>query len=86
MGERFFRLIEGGLADPAPDASQAPDAWAFQARCTQAFAWTWVVRGFAATTVGCYTSLLERVLNRSTGCGTSTTTHPLFGCRLRPSA
>ncbi|MFE4688103.1 tyrosine-type recombinase/integrase [Streptomyces sp. NPDC056721] len=63
MGEWFLRLVEGGLADPVPDAGQVPDVWVFQARCTQAFASTWVVRGFAATTVGCYTSLLERVLN-----------------------
>lgn len=37
--------------------------WAFQARCAQAFAATWATRGFAVTTVGCYTSLLERVLD-----------------------
>jgi site-specific recombinase XerD len=36
--------------------------WAFQAGCVQAFAATWVVRGFAPTTIGSYTSLLPRVL------------------------
>ncbi|MFF9594568.1 site-specific integrase, partial [Streptomyces sp. NPDC014646] len=36
--------------------------WVFQAGCVQAFAATWVVRGFAPTTIGAYTSLLPRVL------------------------
>lgn len=65
MGEgALLRLLEGGLGGLVPDAGQAPDVWAFQARCVQAFASTWVVRGFAPTTIGCYTSLLERVLER----------------------
>ncbi|CAM5352888.1 tyrosine-type recombinase/integrase [Streptomyces canarius] len=34
----------------------------FQADCVQAFAATWVTRGFAPTTIGAYTSLLPRVL------------------------
>ncbi|MGW2426301.1 hypothetical protein ACWC0C_45160 [Streptomyces sp. NPDC001709] len=65
MGERpLLRLLEGGLGGLVPDAGQALDVWAFQARCVQAFASTWVARGFAATTIACYTSLLERVLDR----------------------
>ncbi|MFC8270011.1 tyrosine-type recombinase/integrase [Streptomyces cinereoruber] len=36
----------------------------FQAQCAQAFARTWVVRGFSPTTVRGYTSLLARVLGR----------------------
>ncbi|MFD9244541.1 tyrosine-type recombinase/integrase [Streptomyces sp. NPDC059556] len=36
----------------------------FQAHCAQAFARTWVVRGFSPTTVRGYTSLLARVLGR----------------------
>jgi site-specific recombinase XerD len=63
VGERFLRLIEGGLATSASDVDQALDEWAFQARCTEAFVSTWVVRGFADTTISCYTSLLERVLD-----------------------
>jgi site-specific recombinase XerD len=63
VGERFLRLIEGGLATSASDVDQARDEWAFQARCTKAFVSTWVVRGFADTTISCYTSLLERVLD-----------------------
>ncbi|MGW4825606.1 tyrosine-type recombinase/integrase [Streptomyces sp. NPDC004227] len=63
MGERpLLRLVEGGLTGLASGAGQAPDVWALQARCAQAFAVTWVVRGFAPTTIGCYTSLLQRVL------------------------
>ncbi|QCD53520.1 hypothetical protein CEB94_00110 [Streptomyces hawaiiensis] len=63
VGERFLRLIAGGLATSASDVDQARDEWAFQARCTEAFVSTWVVRGFADTTISCYTSLLERVLD-----------------------
>ncbi|WP_209445471.1 tyrosine-type recombinase/integrase [Streptomyces roseochromogenus] len=63
MGERpFLRLVEGGLTDLALDTSPARDVWAFQAGCIQAFAATWVCRGFAPTTIGAYTSLLPRVL------------------------
>ncbi|MFH9862855.1 tyrosine-type recombinase/integrase [Streptomyces sp. NPDC017202] len=63
MGERpFLRLVEGGLADWDPDAGRARDVWVFQAGCVRAFAATWVVRGFAPTTIGAYTSLLPRVL------------------------
>ncbi|WP_411107671.1 tyrosine-type recombinase/integrase [Streptomyces sp. cmx-4-9] len=36
----------------------------FQAGCAEAFARTWVVRGFSPTTVRGYTSLLTRVLGR----------------------
>jgi site-specific recombinase XerD len=56
-------LIEGGLIGLAPGTDQVPDVRAFQARCAQAFASTWVVRGFAETTIGCYAALLERVLD-----------------------
>lgn len=61
VGERGgLRLVGGGLADP--DAGSDP--WAFQAGCAEAFARSWVVRGFAPTTVRGYTSLLARVLGR----------------------
>ncbi|MEY9997640.1 integrase/recombinase XerD [Streptomyces sp. V4I8] len=63
MGERpLLRLVEGGLTDLAPEAGRAPDVWVFQADCVQAFANTWVVRGFAPTTISAYSSLLPRVL------------------------
>jgi integrase/recombinase XerD len=62
-GKPFLRLVEGGLCGPAPEAGQVPDVWAFQTHCVQAFASTWTARGFAPTTIGCYTSLLERVLD-----------------------
>ncbi|NUK22834.1 site-specific integrase [Streptomyces lunaelactis] len=55
-----MQLVEGGLADP----DGGVDPWVFQAGCAEAFARTWVVRGFAATTVRGYTSLLTRVLGR----------------------
>nr|WP_042804712.1 site-specific integrase [Streptomyces sp. C] len=59
MGERGgLRLVEGGLTDP----DGGVDPWAFQAACAEAFARTWVVRGFAPTTVRGYGSLLARVL------------------------
>ncbi|GCD97098.1 tyrosine-type recombinase/integrase [Embleya hyalina] len=65
MGERpILRLVEGGgPAAPAVDPGRVPDVWAFQADCARAFADTWVVRGFAATTITSYTSLLQRVLD-----------------------
>jgi site-specific recombinase XerD len=56
--------VEGGLADLALDAGRVPDVWVFQAGCVQAFATTWVARGFAPTTISAYTSLLPRVLAR----------------------
>jgi integrase/recombinase XerD len=63
VGERpLLRLVEGGLTDLAPDTERAPDVWVFQADCARAFANTWVVRGFAPTTIGAYTSLLPRML------------------------
>ncbi|WP_262506020.1 hypothetical protein [Streptomyces sp. TRM68367] len=61
MGERFLRLIDGGLTSPVDGGGEVPDVWVFQAECMSAFASTWVVRGFSATTIGCYASLLERV-------------------------
>lgn len=61
VGERGgLRLLEGGLT--GPDAGVDP--WVFQAGCVEAFARSWVVRGFAPTTVRSYTSLLSRVLGR----------------------
>ncbi|MET7312347.1 site-specific integrase [Streptomyces sp. NPDC005571] len=61
VGERGgLRLVQGGLPGPDPGA----DPWAFQAECARAFAATWVVRGFAPTTVRGYTSLLARVVGR----------------------
>ncbi|MFH0522340.1 tyrosine-type recombinase/integrase [Streptomyces sp. M41] len=63
MGERVLRLIDGGLAGPA-SSGDVPGVWAFQAECVAAFASTWVVRAFSATTVRCYAALLERVLDR----------------------
>jgi integrase/recombinase XerD len=63
VGDRpLLRLVEGGFTDLAADAGRAPDVWVFQADCARAFANTWVVRGFAPTTIGVYTSLLPRVL------------------------
>ncbi|MEU1707533.1 tyrosine-type recombinase/integrase [Streptomyces sp. NPDC005706] len=63
VGEKpLLRLVEGGLTDLTPDTKRAPDVWAFQADCAQAFAATWVVRGFAVSTIDTYSSLLPRVL------------------------
>ncbi|MFJ8162533.1 tyrosine-type recombinase/integrase [Streptomyces sp. NPDC096136] len=61
VGERGgLRVVGGGL----PDADAGADPWVFQAECAEAFARSWVVRGFAPTTVRGYTSLLTRVLGR----------------------
>ncbi|PJN13859.1 recombinase [Streptomyces sp. CB02120-2] len=61
MGERGgLRLVGGGLAVPGAGA----DPWVFQAGCVEAFARSWVVRGFAPSTVRGYTTLLARVLGR----------------------
>jgi hypothetical protein len=63
VGEKpLLRLVQGGLTDLALDAGRAPDVWRFEADCIQALAATWVARGFAATTISAYTSLLPRVL------------------------
>ncbi|MFE2554354.1 tyrosine-type recombinase/integrase [Streptomyces sp. NPDC059355] len=48
------------MADPDAGA----DPWVFQAECAEAFARSWVVRGFAPTTVRGYASLLARALGR----------------------
>lgn len=66
VGERGgLWLVEGGL-DASSDgaAGSVDDPWVFQAECVTAFARTWVVRGFAPTTVRGYASLLARVLGR----------------------
>ncbi|MFF8513368.1 tyrosine-type recombinase/integrase [Streptomyces sp. NPDC015492] len=61
VGERGgLRLVGGGLADP----ELGVDPWVFQVGCAEAFARSWVVRGFSPATVRGYRSLLARVLGR----------------------
>ncbi|MEU9048027.1 MULTISPECIES: site-specific integrase [unclassified Kitasatospora] len=61
---RHLCLINGGVADPGPVPVADADPWLFQDACALAFRATWVVRGFAPSTIRSSTSLLARVLAR----------------------